>query len=65
MLNYGPNIVPYVLNDSVMSFATAFFDSDNTTIVMTKDYINCERTYFIIFNADLLVHTDVANVMDT
>ena len=41
-----------------MSFATEFFDSGNTTIGMTKDYINCERTYFIIFNDDRLVHAD-------
>ena len=27
-------------------------------IVMTKDYINCERTYFIIFDDDRLVYAD-------
>ena len=27
------------LNDTIMPFATAFFDSDNTTVVLTKDYI--------------------------
>ena len=34
-------------------------------IVMTKDYINCERTYFIIFGVRGLTATvnDVANVM--
>ena len=40
----------------------AFFDSDNTritTVVLTKDYINCERNYFIIFDADCLVHADL------
>ena len=25
---------------------------------MTKDYINCERTYFIISDDDCLVHAD-------
>ena len=47
-----------VLNDTVMPFAKQFFDSDNTTKVMTKDYINCERTYFIIFDYYCLVHAD-------
>jgi hypothetical protein len=46
------------LNDTIMPFATAFFDGDNTTIVLTKDYINCERNYFIIFDDDCLVHAD-------
>ena len=41
-----------------MPFATEFFDSGNTTIVMTKDYSNCEGTYFIIFDDDRLVHAD-------
>ena len=57
-----------VLNDSVMPFATEFFDSGNATIVMTKDYINCERTYLTIFDgARGLTATvnDVANVMNT
>ena len=44
------------LNDTIMPFATAFFDSDNTTVVLTKDYINCERNYFIIFDDDCLVY---------
>ena len=44
------------LNDTIMSFATAFFDSDSTTVVLTKDYINCERNYFIIFDDDCLVY---------
>ena len=44
------------LNDTIMSFATAFFDSDNTTVVLTKDYINCERNYFIMFDDDCLVY---------
>jgi hypothetical protein len=46
------------LNDTIMPFATAFFDSDNTTVVLTKDYINCERNYFIMFDDDCLVHAD-------
>ena len=46
------------LNDTLMPFATAFFDGDNTTIVLTKDYINCERNYFIISNDDCLMHAD-------
>ena len=46
------------LNDIVMPFATTFSDSDNTTIVLTKDYIHCERNYFIIFDDDCLVHAD-------
>ena len=49
------------------------FDSDNTTVVLRKYYINCERNYFIMFDDDCLVHADpqatvndVANVeMDT
>ena len=41
-----------------MPFATAFFDGDNTTIVLTKDYINCERNFFIIFDGDCLMHAD-------
>ena len=52
------------LSDTVMPFATAFFDSDNTTIVLTKDYINCERNYFITFNDDCLVHALTATVND-
>ena len=46
------------LNDTIMPFATAFFDSDNTTVVLTKDYINCERNYFIVFDDDCLMHAD-------
>ena len=46
------------LNDTLMPFVTAFFDGDNTTIVLTKDYINCERNYFIISNDDCLMHAD-------
>ena len=41
-----------------MPFATAFFDSDNTIIVLTKDYINRERNYFIISDDDCLMHAD-------
>ena len=33
------------LNDTLMSFATAWFDGDNTVIVLTKDYSICERNY--------------------
>ena len=44
------------LNNTIMPFATAFFDSDNTTVVLTKDYINCERNYFIMFDDDCLVY---------
>jgi len=45
-----------------MPFATACFDSDNTTIVLTKDYINCERNYFIMFaRGPTTTVNDVAN----
>jgi len=43
---------------SCHSRQSSLSDSDNTTIVMTKDYINCERTYFIVFDDECLVHAD-------
>ena len=46
------------LTDTSMPFTTAFFDSDNTTIVLTKDYINCERDDFITSDDGCLVHAD-------
>ena len=27
-------------------------------VVLTKDYINCDRNYFIMFDDDCLVHAD-------